>query len=248
MNICRTRFKREIISEFTVPVNKKSRKVIILCSGVPSCPNKEDVMEFWAKKGYWTFFPRYRGTWESAGTFLAQSPEQDILDVIDSLPKGFKDFWSNQTYKIIPKSITIIGSSFGGPAAILASRDSKVNKVICISPVVDWRAENKSDPLNKLYDFVLLAYGEAYRLKKQSWNKLKKGDFYNPSNHIQELEGKKIMIFHAEDDDVVKFMPVKKFASKIKCCFIGLDKGGHLSSSMLMTKTYYQKVMKFLKQ
>jgi len=248
MQVCRTRFKKEVITEFIAPRNRKSRKVIIFCSGVPSAPCKDDVLEFWARKGYWTFFPRYRGTWESSGTFLADSPEQDILDLIESLSYPFKDYWGGESYQVKPQSITIIGSSFGGPAAILASRDPRVNQVICLAPVVDWKAEDKSEPLHELYTFLQEAYGNAYRLNKQSWNKLARGHFYNPVNHINELDGQKIMIFHAKDDDVVKIKPVAKFAAKVNCRFITLNKGGHLSSSMLMTKKYYQKVKQFISQ
>ncbi len=248
MQICRTRFKKEIVTEFVTPSNKKSRKVMIFCSGIPSVPCKDDVLEFWAKKGYWTFFPRYRGTWESEGTFLATSLEQDILDVIDSLSSHFTDYWSGKSYQVQPKSVVVVGSSFGGPAAILASRDPRVNKSICISPVVDWQAEDKSEPLDELYVFLREAYGCAYRLNRQSWNKLAKGNFYNPARHIEEINGQKIMIFHAKDDDIVKIKPVVKFASKTGAHFIVLNKGGHLSSSMLMNNRYYRKVEKFLKE
>lgn len=246
MDICRTRFKKEIITEFVPASNKNSKKVMIFCAGVPGVPHKDEVLEFWAKKGYWTFFPRYRGTWESDGIFLAQSPEQDILDVIDCLSDNFKDYWSGQSYQITPKSITIVGSSFGGPAAILASRDPRVNKAICISPVVDWKAEDKSEPLDALYILLQEAYGAAYRLNKKIWNKLANGNFYNPINHIEEIDGQKILIFHAKDDDIVKIKPVKNFALKTKSHFIILNKGGHLSSSILMSKRYYQKVKKFM--
>ena len=143
MHTLRTRFKKEIVTEF-LPPRKKSSKVIILCSGMPSVPYKPDLMEFFSKKGYWVFYPRYRGSWESGGQFLKISPHQDIIDVIDSLPKGFKDAWGGKIYKVRPSKICLFGGSFGGPAAILASLDKRVNKVIAVSPVVDWKAPSKT--------------------------------------------------------------------------------------------------------
>src|SRR3989344_271631 len=131
MHTLRTRFKKEIVTEF-LPPRKKSSKVIILCSGMPSVPYKPDLMEFFSKKGYWVFYPRYRGSWESGGQFLKISPHQDIIDVIDSLPKGFKDAWGGKIYKVRPSKICLFGGSFGGPAAILASLDKRVNKVIAV--------------------------------------------------------------------------------------------------------------------
>ncbi len=219
---------------------------MIFCSGVPGSPDKDDVLEFWAKKGHWTFFPRYRGTWESGGTFLSVSPEKDVFDVIESLSSGFEDYWSGERYQVTPKSIVVVGSSFGGPAAILASRDPRVNKAICLSPVVDWKEEDKTDPLDDLYKLIHEAYGAAYRLNKRSWNKLVRGNFYNPVKHIGEIDGRKIMIFHARDDDVVSIKPVAKFASKTGCHFVVLNKGGHLSSSLLMSKRYYRKIKQFI--
>jgi dipeptidyl aminopeptidase/acylaminoacyl peptidase len=246
MHICRTRFSKDIITEFVPPPNRSSKKVMIFCSGIPSVPAKDDVLEFWARKGFWTFFPRYRGTWESAGTFLTHSLEKDVLDVIDSLSKSFKDYWTDKRYKLDPKFIVIVGSSFGGPAAILASRDRRVNKSICISPVVDWIAENKTEPLEELYKILHDAYGPAYRLNKRNWIKLTKGNFYNPIRHLDELEGRKIMIFHARNDDIVKFKPVANFADQINCTLVALNKGGHLSSTMLTRYPHYGKVKRFL--
>jgi len=247
MHICRTRFKKDIITEFFPPLNRRSRKVMIFCSGVPGSPDKDEVLEFWSKKGYWTFFPRYRGTWESAGTFLKDSPEKDIFDVIESLPRGFKDYWTEKKYQVTPSVINIVGSSFGGPAAILASRDPRINKTICISPVVDWIEENKSDPLDDLYKLLRDAYGNAYRVSKRNWNKLAKGNFYNPAKQIREIDGRKIIIFHAKDDDIVLLKPVAKFASQTGSRLVVLEKGGHLSSSMLMSKKYYRMIKNFVR-
>src|SRR3990167_7073410 len=130
MYTCRARFKRQIMTEFIHPKDIKSRKVIIFCSGVPGSPDKDDVLEFWAKKGYWTFFPRFRGSWESTGTFLQHSLEKDVLDTIDGLSGKFEDYWTHKKFRLKPSHITIVGSSFGGPAAILATRDKRVNKAV----------------------------------------------------------------------------------------------------------------------
>jgi dipeptidyl aminopeptidase/acylaminoacyl peptidase len=85
----RTRFKNEIVAEFLPPVREGKRaRVIILCDGMPSIPRKQALVEFLASKGFWVVYPRYRGAWESGGDFLKRPPHEDILDVIDELPKG----------------------------------------------------------------------------------------------------------------------------------------------------------------
>jgi hypothetical protein len=58
----RTRFKKEIVAEFLPPVGlRKRQKAIILCDGMPSIPRKQSLAEFLAGKGFWIFYPRYRG-------------------------------------------------------------------------------------------------------------------------------------------------------------------------------------------
>src|SRR5579864_8657883 len=87
----RTRFKKEIVAEFLPPAtSSKQHNVIILCDGMPSIPRKQSLVEYLSGKGYWVFYPRWRGAWESGGQFLERSPHEDILDIVDDLPKKSK--------------------------------------------------------------------------------------------------------------------------------------------------------------
>ena len=69
MYTLRTRIKKDIVCEFVAP-KKKSNKVIILCGGQPGFPAKKEMLIWLAERGYWAFYPRYRGSWESGGSFL----------------------------------------------------------------------------------------------------------------------------------------------------------------------------------
>src|SRR5215467_9096254 len=67
----RTRFKQDIVAEFVDPSRpQKKQKLIILCDGMPSMPNKQPLAEFLAANGFWVIYPRYHGAWESGGEFL----------------------------------------------------------------------------------------------------------------------------------------------------------------------------------
>lgn len=245
MQILRTKFKNEIISEFLVPL-KPSKKVIILCGGMPSYPGKkDDLMKFLSKKGYWVFLPRYRGSWESSGSFLKISPYQDVVDIINELPRGFSDLWSGKKYKIKNPQIYLIGSSFGGPAVILASKDKRVKKAVAFSPVIDWRKESKIESVNSLGKFTKIAFGNGYRFTIKNWNKLKSGRFYNPINEIEDVDAKKLFIIHAKDDKVVYSKPSENFAKLTKCKFLLLKTGGHLSYSNLMLSKFWRKIKRF---
>ncbi|MBI5786979.1 MAG: prolyl oligopeptidase family serine peptidase [Candidatus Niyogibacteria bacterium] len=240
------RIRKDIVCEFLPPV-RRSRKVIILCGGMPSYPSKRDLLFFLSKKGYWVFSLRYRGSWESGGSFLKKSPHQDVLDVIRQLSSGFKDLWSGKVYKIRKPEVYVIGVSFGGPAAILASKSPKIKKSVVFSPVVDWDIRAKRNSVDWMRKFVKSAFGSAYRFKDKDWEKLKSGKFYSPAFEIKNLDAQKIFIIHAKDDRVVYSRPVEKFARELGCKFLLLKKGGHLSSSNLMEPEFWRKISAFLR-
>ena len=258
MYAMRTRFKRDIVAEFLPPrrllnviKDKKTfidakAKIIIFATGMPRQPNNDQLVDFWSKKGYWALTFRYRGSWESGGEFLQISPEQDVLDIVDQLPRGFESAWNKQKFKLNVKKIILIGTSFGGPAAILASRDKRVDRVIAVAPVIDWNAPSKLEKVETFYPLLKSAFGEAYRLPKRNWLKLLNGKFYNLMHYADEIDGSKILIFHARDDEVVNYKAVEKFARKTGAKLQLYKKGGHLSSRLLMKPSYYKKVTKFI--
>jgi len=246
----RTRFKKEIVAEFLPPARSgKRQKAIILCDGMPSIPTKQPLAEFLSRKGYWVFYPRWRGTWESGGEFLNKSPAEDITDVITGLEKGrIKEIAFGQEFKLAPDSIFVIGGSFGGAAAILASLDRRVKKVIANCPVVDWSAllqGPEKETSNKSYPaYIREAFGNAYRLRDKNWNKLRRGNFYNPAQHIRELTGPKIMMFHAKDDPIIPWRQVDRFAKRAQITLNLLPRGGHLSTTATIQK-YWPRIRRF---
>jgi pimeloyl-ACP methyl ester carboxylesterase len=247
--IYRTRFKQQIIAEFLQPVRQgKKQKVIILCDGMPGMPRKQALMEFLTAKGYWVFYPRYRGAWESGGKFLQKSPDRDILDVIDELPKGVCELAFGKRFALKPDEIFVIGGSFGGTAAILASLDDRVKKVIANCPVVDWgilAKEERLETSNSNYAaYIREAFGNGYRLSDSNWRKLHGGKFYNPAYHVREINAARIMMFHAKDDPYVPYGSVKNFADRTGVRLNLFERGGHLSTEMIVQK-HWKKIEKF---
>jgi len=241
----RTRFKGDIVAEFGIPDNGNN-KLIILLDGMPALPNKGRLIRFLMKHGYSVIHPRYRGSWESEGKFLEISPEQDVLDIIDELPNGLKSAWDGEVFRVKPNEITIICSSFGGSAGLLASRDSRVNKVIAFSPVVDWGAESPEEPHEQFAKFVKEGFGQGYRIPKGNLEKLKVGEFYNPFGHMQEIPGNKIFIIHADDDKIVIPGPILEFAEVTKSKLLMLKRGGHFGTGKLREWRIWWKVKRFL--
>jgi predicted alpha/beta hydrolase len=245
----RTRFKREIVAEFLPPARTlKKQRVIILCDGMPSVPRKQPLAQFLSQKGYWVFYPRWRGAWESDGQFLERPPQQDLSDIMDELPKGVRETAFGKKFKLSPDKIFVIGGSFGGAAAILSSLDPRVNKVIANCPVVDWSIlaeEQKKETSNKSYPaYIREAFGNGYRLSEKNWNKLRSGVFYNPVHHVKELTPAKILIFHAKDDPYIPWRSVSGFAEATGIKLRLLARGGHLKTEHIV-QTYWPQIKRF---
>ena len=245
----RTRFKKEIVAEFLPPARaRKQDNVIILCDGMPSIPRKQALVEFLAGKGYWVFYPRWRGAWESGGQFLERSPHKDILDIVDELPKQIEELAFGQLFHCSPHKIFVIGGSFGGAASLLCSLDERITKVIANCPVVDWsilRTEQKKETSNPSYPaYIRAAFGNAYRLSARNWNKLHGGVFYNPARHVKEFTASKILMFHAKDDPYIPWRGIESFARRAGTKLILLPHGGHLSTEYIVRK-YWPRIKRF---
>lgn len=245
----RTRFKKEIVAEFLPPVRaRKKSRVIILCDGMPSIPRKQPLVEFLAGKGFWVVYPRYRGAWESGGEFLRRSPHEDILDVVDELPNGLVEIAFGRRFPLTPDQIFVIGGSFGGSAAILASLDSRVSKVVASCPVTDWTILDRSEEVetsNKNYAaYIREAFGNGYRLSDANWEKLRSGSFYSPWHRRAEIDAAKVMIFHAMDDPHVPYEGSVRFAKEAGVILKSLRRGGHLRTEFVVRK-YWEGIKKF---
>ncbi len=245
----RTRLGKDIVAEF-MPSQRQNKKqrVIIFCDGAPTIPNKRNLMLEFSRLGFWVFHPRYRGTWESDGKFLQQSPHLDVLDSITAISHGFKDLWDNKKYKLNPDQIILVGGSFGGPAQLLAAKDERVSKAVVFAPVIDWKKLGSDEPISFMKKFFPEAFGNGYRVAKNGWEKLQTGKFYNPMYESDTIPGEKIIIFHAKDDKSCPYGLSKKFAEKIGCKFVPINKGGHQGTSLLFEPRYFKIFKKFIDQ
>src|SRR5579864_837884 len=239
----------ELLAEFLPPSSPRiKQRLIVLCDGMPSIPRKQPLAEFLAKRGFWVLYPRYRGAWESGGEFLARPPHQDILEILDTLPAQVEEVAFGQRFRLAPDQIFVIGGSFGGAAAILLSLDPRIVRVVANCPVVDWSVlanSEKAETSNPNYAaYIREAFGNAYRLSDANWNKLRSGTFYNPWHHRNEIEGHKVLMFHAKDDPNVPYERARRFAditgSKLKT----LQRGGHISTNYVARK-YWREIKAF---
>ncbi len=241
----RTRFNKEIVAEFLPPAQeRKIQKVIILCDGMPSIPRKQPLSEFLAAKGYWVIYPRYRGAWESGGEFLAKSPHEDILDVLNELPKELEEIAFGQRFRLAQDQVFVIGGSFGGAAAILLSLNPQVKRAVANCPVVDWSilddAEKAETSKANYAEYIRQAFGNAYWLSDANWHKPRTGTFYSPRHHRNETDGSKVLMFHAKDDPNVPSERTKEFAEITGAKLKSLSRGGHISTDYVVRRYWVQ--------
>jgi len=239
----RTRFNHEIVAEFLPPKRPcKKQKLVILCDGMPSIPRKQPLSEFLAKRGLWVIYPRYRGAWKSNGEFLANSPHGDIIDVLDAVPKEVEEIAFGKRFRLAPDQVFVIGGSFGGAAA--PSLDRRVTRVVANCPIVDWRILDKAEKAetsNANYaEYIRQAFGSAYRLSDSNWAKLRSGTFYNPWHHRNEIDGSKVLMFHAKDDPNVPYERTKEFAEITGAKLKTLKRGGHISTDYVVRMYWVQ--------
>ncbi len=238
MKPLRLRINTDIVTEFLPPRSGKSDHAIVVCDGLPSVPSKRRVLEYWSKHGFWVFHPRYKGTWESAGKFLDHDPTDDILEVARILKNGISVPLPQKNFELHVTHVTVIGASFGGAAALLASLHPEVDKAVVVSPVIDWKEElyRPRQPLSDLREYIHTMFGEAYRFSDSDFDRLGADDqFFNPITHLQEYSPKKICIIHAKDDMIVSYHAVEKFLGAVPCTRRLVRTGGHFSARATTT-------------
>jgi pimeloyl-ACP methyl ester carboxylesterase len=243
----RTRFDDDIVAEFWMP-RKPSGKAVILLDGCPSVPSKRKVGEFFARRGYWVFHPRYRGSWESDGVFLEESPEEDVLIVAEGLNAGFQNIYDGIEYILDIHEIVVVGASFGGAAAVLSLKYPIISKAIALAPVIDWQAKSEAEPFDYFLFMIEQGFGGAYRPHKDAWKRLMGGKFYSPKYDSKEIDTSRLFVAHALDDKVISVLPLKQFAAQKKIKPMYLKKGGHFSVSKIMDKEIWSKASVFLKK
>ena len=243
----RTKIK-DIVTEFAVPKNIKSSKVLIICSGMPGYPHKakyEKIIKNFTSRGYYVFIPRYRGTWESEGVLFEKCPCFDVADVIEGIQSEFKELWSGEKFIVQNPKVFLYGTSFGSPAVLLNSKKKEVKKVLAVSPVLDWRTMSETvEPIPKLAKFLPEAFGFGYRIAKDGWKKIEEGRFYNPSFDLSKIDSKKVLLIHAKDDEVISFSSVLEFIKNTKVKNIIAKTGGH--GLNIFSVSFKRAVLKFL--
>ncbi len=227
----------EISFDFIIPKNYNGKLIIIL-PGLPEYPRPKEIMIKLADKGYSVIYPKYRGTFESKGSFLEKSPAYDILELIDYISHYGKiiDLFFMKEVRLNINEIIVLASSFGSSVGLhLAKLTNKVKKFVLIAPVIDFASHNNGNneqDLENLGRFIKRGYPFIYRFKEGNYKRLLKGNIIPSAlDKIKSYSGK-IVIVHGEDDEVVSLKNSINFVSKFPSAeLIKLKGKGHFSVS-----------------
>jgi pimeloyl-ACP methyl ester carboxylesterase len=130
--------------------------------------------------------------------------------------------------------LNLIGSSFGGSVALVMSNWERINKVIALSPVIDFTGQGgrSEQDLMRLMNYIRRAFGYAYRFGKKDWLKLVSGRILKPAE-INNAKKEKILIFLDKLDREVDYKKIYRFAETNGLKTIQVSNLGHLSFSKL---------------
>jgi pimeloyl-ACP methyl ester carboxylesterase len=250
-SIHRTFVANNILIEYAFPRRLNTKQstphVAILCSGAPTMPGKGSVIAFLQKRGFIVVVPRYRGTWESGGTFLKNEPTQDILDVIETLDTPLISAYTGRIHVVPTRArVVLFASSFGGPAGFALSTHKRVEAVVALSPVCDWRVPSPHEPLEDMSRIIRLAWGHGYRSDTKGWEKLQKGSFYNPETAQLPIDATKCIVLIDREDMVVPYHSLTTYAVPRNVCMREVSGYGHMGLSVLCDPKIWRKVKIFL--
>lgn len=231
----------DIVFEFLPPAGI-ALGVVVICDGLPSVPKQKELMTLLAENGYFVIFPRYRGTWESSGQFLKETPIKDIEQIVNLVKVGeVKELYTDKSLKVPQKPIFLLGSSFGGSIALAFADQSGIDKIIALSPIVNFKQHNNSgdeQDFLRLSEFIHKAFGEAYRFKDEDVKRLASGELFNPPEEIKPERVSDILVIYDKSDDEVDYKKIEAYAEKNNIMTISSNNIGHLSFSKLSRETW----------
>jgi pimeloyl-ACP methyl ester carboxylesterase len=105
---------------------------VLLLHGLPGYETNGDLAQSIRRAGWNVLLFHYRGTWGTAGTFSQAAAVEDAAEAVRFL----RDPANVAKYRIDPRSLVVIGHSFGGfLAAYEGSHDPDIKAIAVISAV-----------------------------------------------------------------------------------------------------------------
>ncbi len=206
------------------PVQGKENPVTILCHGLSSNKGRPKFIDLESAlngKGIATFRFDFFGHGESGGKF----EDLTLSEAVDDVEKAV-----NFVKRLGYKKIALLGSSFGGAAAIIAAPEiNGLFALALIAPVSNYEEKelekNTKKGLEewrkKGYIYHVKSNGTKQRLNYSFFEDLKKNNGYEAAKKINIPT----IIIHGDKDEMVPLKQSKKAARIIKNCKLEIIRG-----------------------
>src|SRR3989338_512707 len=76
---------------FEFVLQDRNADVVIILPGFPGRNDYNEIIEVFFERGYHVFVPRYRGSYQSSGTFLSKSPVHDLEHLTSFVKRAYKN-------------------------------------------------------------------------------------------------------------------------------------------------------------
>jgi pimeloyl-ACP methyl ester carboxylesterase len=197
----------------------KPYPLIIYFHGFPQLFSLKEIIEnykFLLDSGYAFLTFNFRGYKDSEGEISLTSHLSDAINIISSL-----DNLADQEL-IDLSNLNLIGQDFGAfIALLLCSKIKNINRLLLLSPILDLRAHVYSEGFAKNLHYInnflpdsVRGINDINKFIKLTKKELSKKD-YDIERAIKNLNLKKLMVIHGEDDKITPMREVKEMLDKI---------------------------------
>ncbi len=225
---------------------------VIILPAFPGRNDYNELIDIFFSRGYHVFVPRYRGSYQSTGSFLAKNPVDDLILFAKNLDKGWaKSLWdmNKQEFKI-NKKILVTGSFGGAIACALAAKQPGFSHLILAAPIWDFSKHNEKgdeQDLKHISDFVKRAYKNCYRIKFEDLQqRMVKFSELKPEFYLSALVNFPILVLHDPNDKTVSFNHTQEIIPKFnKLTYIEHYLGHGISDHLI--NAFWPEIDKFIK-
>lgn len=227
-----------IICEYFI--SPDSDQALVLLEGLPAVPQRVEFINTLRKNGYSVFYPRFRGTWESTGTFLGNSLVEDVLEVATYIHEGFTTGSSKHKFS----SICVLATSFAGAVALSLPKTTHIQKIVSLSPVFDF---TKVVGIQTLKTHLRDVFTMAYRFEDSRWNDLLQNKIVAPVSNFDPATASQHLVLAGALDEQISTEGLEAFCKERAVKVKIYQNVGHISYSRI-SENVLNDIFSFLKQ
>ena len=209
---------------------QKTNRVVLYAKGGPSLGDDGNSVAWPIAKKYKfdLFVPDFIGHCRSDGEFNFKTNIETLHEAEAFLSGNLHATNTEKFQSIIAnyKEIVLVGSSWGGSMIPFIDKysPSQIKTLGMIKPVTDWpsqgRTKDKEEDVENTHRMINLAWSQVYRGYNQSeWPSIFSNQDaveFNPINQVALLKGKRVLLVHGTEDDVVNYQKTLRYFKKLQ--------------------------------